>query len=379
MDTVRRPRPAFLAALLIAALLVGFGGAVLGAGVTYLALRPDGKASAAPPAPDSAGETQSMNVEIETALTDSVDRIAPAVVTVVNHMRSASTPLGGSAQPTASGSGVIIDADGYVVTNNHVVENSASLEVVLASGETRTAEFVGSDPFSDIAVLRVEGPLPASAPWGNSDALRPGEPVIAIGSPLGEFTNTVTVGVVSATGRSIETSSGYRMKDLIQTDAAINRGKSGGPLVNLAGQVVGINTLVVRGNGLSDVAEGLGFAIASNSARAVADQIIREGHVARPYLGIRWAWISPQAAMLNRLPLKNGVYLREVSRGGPAAEAGLQPGDIITAIAGVELDEDHPFINELLGHKPGETVEVTYWRGGEILQTQVILGERPQS
>lgn len=320
-----------------------------------------------------------MNVEIETALTDSVDRIAPAVVTVVNHMRSVSTPLGGSAQPTASGSGVIIDADGYVVTNNHVVENSASLEVVLASGETRTAEFVGSDPFSDIAVLRVEGPLPASAPWGNSDALRPGEPVIAIGSPLGEFTNTVTVGVVSATGRSIETSSGYRMEDLIQTDAAINRGNSGGPLVNLAGQVVGINTLVVRGNGSSGVAEGLGFAIASNSARAVADQIIREGHVARPYLGIRWAWISPQVARLNRLPVKYGVYLREVSRGGPAAEAGLQPGDIITAVAGVELEEDHPFINELLGHKPGETGEVNYWRDGEVLQTQVILGERPQS
>lgn len=374
MDSVRRPRPAFLAALLI-----GFGGAVLGAGATYLALRPDTKASAAPPVPDSAGKTQSMNVEIETALTDSVDRIAPAVVTVVNHMQSVSTPLGGPAQPTASGSGVIIDADGYVVTNNHVVENSTSLEVVLASGETRAAELVGSDPFSDIAVLRVEGPLPASAPWGNSDALRPGEPVIAIGSPLGEFTNTVTVGVVSATGRSIETSSGYRMEDLIQTDAAINRGNSGGPLVNLAGQVVGINTLVVRGNGSSDVAEGLGFAIASNSARAVADQIIREGHVARPYLGIRWAWISPQVAMLNRLPLKYGAYLREVASGGPAAEAGLESGDIITALAGVELDADHPFINELLKHQPGEKVEVTFWRDGETHQTEVILGERLQS
>ena len=379
MDPIARRRGAFLAALLLTAVAVGFGGAVLGAGAAYLALRPDGKVLAAPPSPESTGTPQSMNVDIETAQTDAVDRIAPAVVTVVNHMQAVSTPLGGPTHPTASGSGVIIDADGYVVTNNHVVENSASLEVVLASGESRAAELVGSDAFSDIAVLRVDGPLPAAAPWGNSDALRPGETVIAIGSPLGEFTNTVTVGVVSATGRSIDTSSGYRLEDLIQTDAAINRGNSGGPLVNLAGQVVGINTLVVRGNGTSDVAEGLGFAIASNSARAVADQIIREGHVARPYLGIRWAWISPQVAMLNRLPLKYGVYLREVSRGGPAAEAGLEPGDIITALDGVELDGNHPFINELLKHEPGETVEVTFWRDGETRQTEVILEERPQS
>ena len=380
MDPIARLRSGFLAALLLAtAAVIGFGGAVLGAGATYLALLPDGKASAAPPSPESTGTAQSMNVEIETALTDAVDRIAPTVVTVVNHMQGQPTLFGGSSQPTASGSGVIIDARGYVVTNNHVVQGSASLEVVLASGERRTAELVGSDLFSDIAVLRVEGSLPAAAPWGNSDMLRPGETVIAIGSPLGEFTNTVTVGVVSATGRSIETSSGYRMEDLIQTDAAINRGNSGGPLVNLAGQVVGINTLVVRGSGSSDVAEGLGFAIAGNSARAIADQLIRQGYVARPYLGITWAWISPAAATLNRLPLKYGAYLREVVSGGPAAEAGLEPGDTITALGGVELDRDHPFINELLKHSPGETVEVTFWRDGETRQTEVILGERPQS
>lgn len=381
MDAFARPRGLFLVALLTAAAVIGFGGAVLGAGATYLTLRggeAPREAHAAGPT-ESSKTTEAMNVEIDSPLTEAVDQVAPTVVTVVNHMQARAGVFGGSSAPTVSGSGVIIDTNGYVVTNNHVVEDSARLEVVLADGESRAAQLVGRDPFSDIAVLKVEGSLSAAAAWGNSDKMRAGETVIAIGSPLGEFTNTVTAGVVSATGRSIDTDSGYRMEDLIQTDAAINRGNSGGPLVNLAGQVVGINTLVVRGGGSAGVAEGLGFAIASNSARAVAEQIIRQGYVARPYLGVTWAWISPQVAALNRLPLKYGAYLREVASGGPAAEAGLEPGDIITSLGGIELNADHPFINELLKHEPGNPVEVTYWRDGETHQTEVILGERPPS
>ena len=226
----------------------------------------------------------------------------------------------------------------------------------------------------------VKGPLPAAANWGNSDNLQPGESVIAIGSPLGDFKNTVTVGVVSATGRSIDTDSGFRMDDMIQTDAAINHGNSGGPLVNLAGQVIGINTLVVRGAGSTgDVAEGLGFAVSSNTAKAVTSQLIEKGYVTRPYLGIRWAAITPQVAQANGLPVDHGIYLTEVVGGGPAADAGLRQGDILTALAGVPLDADHPFVNELLRHQPGETLQVTYERDGQTDQTQVKLGERPQA
>ena len=381
MEAHKSTRWTFLAAIMLASMVFGFGGAVLGAGTTYLFLQ----SNQAPSASDLAGLPQAVppsvtSVQVDTAVTETVGKIGPAVVTVVNHLRPQSSPLGGSAQPTASGSGILIDARGYVVTNNHVVEDSATLEVVLANGDIRSARLVGTDAFADIAVLEVEGNLPASAAWGNSDELQAGEPVIAIGSPLGDFKNTVTVGVVSATGRSIETDSGFRMDDLIQTDAAINSGNSGGPLVNLAGQVIGINTLVVRGGGLSgNIAEGLGFAVSSNTASAIARQLIDKGYVSRPYLGISWAWITPQIAAANELSVDQGVYLREVVAGGPAGEAGLRRGDIMTAIGGVRLDDDHPFINVLLQHAPGDTLAVTYWRDGKTAQAEVRLGERPQA
>ena len=376
----RRSTPTLVVAVLLASMIFGFGGAVVGAGTTYLLLRSAPAPSAnESPLPTAVAPTIA-SVQVDTAVTETVDRVGPAVVTVVNHMRRQSNPFGGTSQPTASGSGVIIDPRGYLVTNNYVVEDSASLEVVLASGETRSARLVGSDAFADIAVLQVEGDLPTSASWGNSDDLQPGESVVAIGSPLGDFKNTVTVGVVSATGRSIETDSGFRMEDMIQTDAAINSGNSGGPLVSLAGQVIGINTLVVRGGGLSgNVAEGLGFAVSSNTASAIAQQLIDQGHVSRPYLGISWAWITPQVADANNLPVQQGVYLREVVAGGPAAEAGLRQGDILSAIGGVSLDDDHPFINVMLQHAPGDVVSVSYWRDGKALEANIRLGERPQA
>jgi hypothetical protein len=235
------------------------------------------------PASDS---NTTINVDINSAIEDAVAKVSPAVVTVVNY-------AGGQAQ--GSGSGVITSADGFIVTNNHVVEGSTRLEVIFQDGSTADAELIGTDEFVDVAVIKVNDPVPAYAEFGNSDALNPGEAVIAIGSPLGDFRNTVTVGVVSATGRSLDTSANYQMEGLIQTDAAINHGNSGGPLVNLAGQVVGINTLVIRGSGTSsDQAEGIGFAVASNIVSAAAQQLMDQGYVARPYLGIEWSSITPQ-------------------------------------------------------------------------------------
>jgi 2-alkenal reductase len=209
--------------------------------------------------------------------------------------------------------------------------------------------------------------------------LKPGASVIAIGSPLGNFKNTVTVGVVSATGRAIDTGNGYQIEDLIQTDAAINHGNSGGPLVNLAGQVVGVNTLVVRNTNSGDVAEGLGFAIPVNTAQAVAQQILEKGYFARPYLGISFQPVNPEIAAMYNLPAKWGVYVTRVSANSPAGEAGLQQGDIITKIGDVALDESHSYVNTLFKFQPGDQVTLAVVRGNDTVQVQVTLGEAPRN
>jgi 2-alkenal reductase len=238
---------------------------------------------------------------------------------------------------------------------------------------------VGADQFADVAVIKVDVAVPAVAELGNSDTLKPGETVIAIGSPLGDFKNTVTVGVVSATGRTIETEQGYQMEDLIQTDAAINHGNSGGPLINLAGQVIGMNTLVIRStsNTTTDQAEGLGFAVGANTVKAISDQLIATGKVSRPYLGISWQPITPDIAQQNNLPVQFGVYITDLGANSPAQQAGVQTGDIITSIGGVKLDDTHPFVNTLLQFKPGQKVDLGLNRNGKTLDVNVTLGERP--
>ncbi len=313
-------------------------------------------------------------MEITTAITEIVARVEPAVVTVISHLPPQVTLFGGVVERTSSGSGAIITYDGYIVTNNHVVEGAEGLEVILADGTVLPAELVGVDLYADLAILHAEGEMPAIIMWGNSDTLISGETVIAIGSPLGSFMNTVTVGVISATGRSIETKQGYLMEDLIQTDAAINSGNSGGPLVNLAGQMIGINTLIVRGGQGGAIAEGLGFAIPSSAAQAVADQLIEKGFVSRPYLGVRWQWVTPGIASRYRLPLEYGVYLSEVIPNGPADESGLLRGDILISIDGQEFDPEPPYINQIIKHQPGDRVVLGVLRSGDQFEVDVTLG-----
>jgi 2-alkenal reductase len=317
------------------------------------------------------------SVDIETTITKTVEQIGPSVVTVVSNLPTQSSPFGLISGGVASGSGVIIDAKaGYILTNFHVVDGADTIQIVLANGTQMPATLLGSDQFSDIAVLKVSGSLPAAAELGNSDALKPGETVIAIGSPLGDFKNTVTVGVISATGRTLDTGNGYLMEGLIQTDAAINHGNSGGPLVNLAGQVIGINTAILRSTGSTgDVVEGLGFAIPSNTAGVIAAQLVQNGHVARPYLGVRWQPITPQDASMYGLPVQWGIYVSSVQANSPALAAGVQVGDIITHIDGVELNDQHPYTNVLFTHAPGDTVTLTINRNGATLQIKVKLAE----
>ena len=264
--------------------------------------------------------------DIETTITMAVQNVGPTVVTVVGTIPGQDTFFGKTGDVTVSGSGVFISKEGYILTNNHVIANTQNVNIVLADGTQQKATIVGTDQYADLAVLKTDGRVTAVAQLGNSDVLKPGESVIAIGSPLGDFKNTVTVGVVSATGRSIDTGNGYQIDNLIQTDAAINQGNSGGPLVNLVGQVIGINTLVVRNSGSGSVAEGLGFAIPVNT-------------------------------------------------GSPAARAGIQRGDIITRIGNTDLDETHSFINTLFLFKPGDQVNVEWMRDGQKNHAQVTLTE----
>jgi len=321
-------------------------------------------------------QTLTLNTtDVETAVTKSVQKVSPTVVTVVGTIPGQTTFFGNSGDQTVSGSGFFITDKGYILTNNHVVEGTNEVNIVLSDGTQQKATIVGTDPYSDIAVLKTDGKVPAIAALGNSDVLNPGESVIAIGSPLGNFKNTVTVGVVSATGRSIDTGNGYQIEDLIQTDAAINHGNSGGPLVNLAGQVIGINTLIVRNTGSGDVAEGLGFAIPVNTAQAVAQQIIQKGYFARPYLGISFQPINPDIALRYNLPSQWGVYVTSVSSGSPASQAGLQEGDIITKVGTVALDETHSYVNTLFTFKPGDQINLEVVRGSNTIQVQVKLGE----
>lgn len=323
-------------------------------------------------------QTQTLAVnttDVETAVTQAVQNVGPTVVTVVGTIPGQQTFFGYTGDSTSTGSGVFISSDGYILTNNHVIEGAQKLQVIFADGSQQEATLVGTDQYSDLAVLKVTGTVPAVAKLGNSDALNPGETVIAIGSPLGDFKNTVTVGVVSATGRSIDTGQGYTIDGLIQTDAAINQGNSGGPLVNLAGEVIAINTLIIRSSGTGTVAEGLGFAIPINTARVVSEQIIQNGHVSRPYVGISWQPITPRVAAIYRLPVQYGVYITDVAANSPASKAGLQVGDIITGIDSTTLDDTQAYINTLFQYSAGDTVTLSINRNGKQTQVKVTLGD----
>jgi serine protease Do len=376
--------------LIIVAAGAALGGALVGGAVVYSSLKgqeenqvnlPSPTAAVSVPAANPNTPVQIQATDINTAITQAVEKVGPAVVTVVGTVPGQDTFFGRTPDSTVSGSGVIISQDGYIITNNHVIENTTEISIVLADGTTVPAELIGSDAFSDLAVLQISSDaIPAIAQLGNSDDLKPGETVIAIGSPLGDFKNTVTAGVISATERMIDIDENYQMEGLIQTDAAINQGNSGGPLVNLAGEVIGINALIVRGGSYgSAIAEGLGFAIPSNKVRAISDQLIATGFVDYPYLGIRWQWLTPQIIRAYNLPVDAGVYIARIDAGSPAEKAGLQQGDIITHIGDQVIDKDHPYINVLYSYSPGDTTTLSIVRGEQNLDVTVTFGSRPTS
>ena len=371
----------YISLVIVVAGISALGGAVAGGYGVYMAAKSSTSLPVSAQAGLPAGSTSPVTAltlnatDIQTAITQSVQKVGPAVVTVVGTIPGQDTFFGSTGSQTVSGSGLFISNQGYILTNNHVVEGTQDVNIILADGTQQKAVVVGTDPYSDIAVLKAGGKVPAVATLGNSDMLKPGETAIAIGSPLGNFKNTVTVGVVSATGRSIDTGNGYQVEGLIQTDAAINQGNSGGPLVDLAGAVIGINTLIVRNTGTGTVAEGLGFSIPINTAQAVANQIIQKGYVSHPYLGISYQPITPDVAAAYNLPVQWGVYVTRVALNSPAAQAGLRSGDIISQIGNVSMDATHSYLNTLFVYKPGDQITLTVLRNGQTSQAKVTLGE----
>jgi 2-alkenal reductase len=398
---------------LIGTLLIGMvAGGLVGGGAAYYLIRrqPSPVAAsqpivrpvsnveqAAPPTAVPAQAPAPLPTTGDSPVVTAVKQVSPAVVTVINTLKPDAVPNESQRlpfpfpgqddpnqpqrQPRASGSGVIISQDGYIVTNNHVVEGAESLAVTFADGSRHDATLVGSDPLVDIAVIRVTDAVPAIAPLGDSDALQPGETVIAIGSPLGDFKNSVTAGVISALNRTVP---GSGQEGLIQTDAAINHGNSGGPLVNLRGEVIGINTLVVRGGSTGDQAEGLGFSVPSKTVKQVSDQLIQTGKIEHPYLGITYSMIDADIAAQENLPVQNGALVgasgqnqQSVMPGTPAAEAGVKDGDIITAVGGIKLDSNTSLRGALMQHKPGDTITLEVLRDGTTLSLDVTLATRP--
>jgi serine protease Do len=270
------------------------------------------------------------------------------------------------------GSGVIVSEEGYIITNNHVIDNADDIKITLFDGIELDAEIVGADPASDIAVLKVDHEELKAIPLGNSDDLRVGEMVLAIGSPLGnQFAHSVSMGIVSASGRS-----GLRLNDFenyIQTDAAINPGNSGGPLINVDGELIGINTAIASRSGGN---QGLGFAIPINMARNVMESLITDGRVARGYLGISMGG-EVDRTMARALGMENprGFVVGDVVEDGPAAKAGLQEGDVVVRLNGNIVRDFYDFRVTIASSAPGTEVEIEVFRDGETKEFTVELGE----
>jgi len=324
---------------------------------------------------------------VATSYHDAVGRATPSVVNIFTSKEAPRNPLlndptfrrffgdqfGDEAQRAASlGSGVIVSSAGYILTNHHVVEAAGEIEVALPDGKKLLAKVVGNDPETDLAVLRVSAEKLPAITFGQSDALRVGDVVLAIGNPFG-VGQTVTSGIVSALGRSglhINT-----FENFIQTDAAINPGNSGGALVDGRGNLVGINTAIYSRSGGS---MGIGFAIPVSTAKMVMEQIIRHGAVTRGWIGVEVQEITPALAESFKLPEARGAIIAGVLRGGPADKAGVKPGDVLTTINGAPVSDPRNMLNLVAALQPGSSAKMTVQRQSQSLEVQVTVGRRPK-
>ena len=409
--------PVFVVGAVLASSLLASGGTVALISATTHAPAPTPatataqQASAQNPTPTTtaAGGSQAPVVDI-------VKAVSPAVVTIVADGVTETDPTTGqTGTGTATGSGVIFDANGLILTNHHVVAGDPSkLTVHLNDGRAFVGRIYGIDTLTDLAIVKIDATGLPTAPIGDSSNIQVGQQAIAIGSPLGTFTDSVTSGIVSALGRSIPVEDGSTLSNLIQTDTAINPGNSGGPLLDPTGKVIGINTAA------ASQAQNIGFAIPIDIAKPLLAQASAGKPMARPYLGIRFETIDPTVKSEYKLPVDNGAWIPSIAAvdqangqgsrgfqdpngqfpfdpnaqnpndqsgslpaetsvvaGGPAARGGIQPGDIITAVDGTALDATHPLDLVTSQYAPGTSVKLDILRNGQTTQATVVLGTRP--
>lgn len=323
-----------------------------------------------------------------TAAVEVVERVGPAVVnitTVVEErtfgerserlrefFRDFERPRRSRRNVQMLGSGVIISAERHVLTNAHVIADSASIQVSLADGREFPARLVGAAPNNDLAVLQIE--TDEALPWvppGRSDDLMVGEPVIAIGNPFGLFSNSVTTGVLSAIDRSVNVEGDYYY-GFLQTDASINPGNSGGPLLNAEGTLIGINTAIYRGG------QGIGLAIPIDTAKRVVAELLLHGEIPPPWIGVEFKNLDPDLRVVMRLPERvSGALVTRVEHDGPAAQAGLEPGDLVIAVDGHPIEHDRSFFEVLKTSLVGQRLELEVWRDGEAFTTPVVGADLP--
>jgi S1-C subfamily serine protease len=384
----RGGRPSPLGEVILASVIA----AVVASGGTFLALDASGALdhrstnTATTPAGATTTARQNVTLDESSAIIDVAAKAGPAVVRITAEGTNVNG-LGAQIPQTGVGSGVIYDASGWILTNRHVVTNDsdvvvAKLTVELKDGRQFEGHVYGVDTLTDLAIVKIQATGLPSVALGDSDALKVGQLVIAIGSPLGLYSNSVTSGIVSAKGRPITVDSGKQLTNLIQTDAAINPGNSGGPLLDAGGNVIGINTAVAPNS------SGIGFAIPINIAKPIMQQALAGQKIARPYIGIRYESIDLQLATTDKLPVQEGAIVKGgqdqagqtspgVVPGSPADKAGIHENDIIVTVEGHKIDGEHPLDAVLSQFAPGQTVTVTILRDGHQQDVSVTLGTRP--
>ncbi len=306
------------------------------------------------------------------AVSGAVAAAHPAVVHIEVSSHPASDGQAAADRPGGSGSGFFISPDGYILTNSHVVHGARELKVFLADGRKLAADLIGDDPDSDLAVIRVSADEISFLALADSAAVRPGQIAIAIGSPMG-FQQTVTAGIVSGLGRSLRGASGRLIDNVIQTDTALNPGNSGGPLVNTRGEVIGVNTAIIR------PAQGICFAIASNTARWVAGWLIKDGHIRRSYIGVAGQNVPllRKLVLHHRLAQETGVLVAGLEPGSPASRAGLLESDILLALDDTPAPTVDTLHKLLTGDRIGERAIITFLRGIELRRHAIIPLEMP--
>ncbi len=373
-STSKLPRPSFKAILIMVAL-----GIIVAAAIYQAQLRgflPNQGLSFPKSLPSL--ETRTV-VQEENAIISVADKTSPSVVAIGVSKRTINPfdPFA-SSQPQDStiGTGFVVDK-GVIITNKHVVSDTATVYTVITKdGQKYDTQKIYRDPVLDLAIIQVNGgdglkPLEL----GDSSKLKVGQTAIAIGNALGRFTNTVTTGVVSGLGRAVSAGDPYegsveRLDNLIQTDAAINPGNSGGPLLNSSGQVIGVDVATTEG------AQNIGFAIPINAVKPIVSEFLTKGTVSRPYLGVRYRFISKDVALLNDVP--QGAYVQDVLNGGPADKAGIQPGDIIVKINGQNVDSENIVSDTVSKAQVGQRMDLVVWRNGKQLTVNATIGESPQ-